>query len=332
MSVHTCKQLKMNQLDNILGYNLQMAKTNKSNTKPSGKKTTSILDPVRERIDASALKVTTDRSRPSVEYPTLPDGKPNPKYTDLLTEYPVIPSQQFGVYSFISPERNIRRREFFMFEEFVKQWNFATSVSTFADFLHYLSHKYKLNIESLKSDLVEFVAEESQTLKRQDVTGEFAGFVEKNYTALDSAYTVAHSFETSVRGFVCLGSYPNKESADARAEFIRSTVKDHDVLVGENFKWVPLDPDLYRLPDINYLHPELNRLHHEKIANESKAKAEFERRVYETKRKAVENNVALARKHGTTVTQTMNEDGNLVNIRDQIDFDAREAAPEVKYK
>jgi len=35
------------------------------------------------------------------------DGKENPKYIDLLNEYPVIPSQLYGCYSFVSPEKII---------------------------------------------------------------------------------------------------------------------------------------------------------------------------------------------------------------------------------
>ena len=50
------------------------------------------------------------------------NGKLNPRYVDLLTEDPVISNQQFGCYSFISPEKIIKQRDVFMFEKFVKQW------------------------------------------------------------------------------------------------------------------------------------------------------------------------------------------------------------------
>ena len=60
------------------------------------------------------------------------DGKINPRYVDLLNEDPVISSQQYGCYSFVSPEKIIQKREIFMFEKFVKQWNYNKALSMFS--------------------------------------------------------------------------------------------------------------------------------------------------------------------------------------------------------
>ena len=75
---------------------------------------------------------------------------------------------------------------------------------------------------------------------------------------------------------------------------------------------------------------ELNQLHHEKLKNEKNAKDEFERRVYETKKKAIEANIALAKETGNTLTQTMDENGNLIGVREQINFDERTAVNETE--
>jgi len=52
---------------------------------------------------------------------------------------------------------------------------------------------------------------------------------------------------------------------------------------------------------------ELNQLHHEKLKNEIQAKDEFERRVKDTKQKAIKENIELAKKSGNVLTQTLNE-------------------------
>ena len=69
-------------------------------------------------------------------------------------------------------------------------------------------------------------------------------------------------------------------------------------------------------------------MHSEKIKNEHKAKEEFDRRIKETKQKAIEENIKKAEETGNVLTQTINEYGDLVGVRDTINFDERDAADE----
>jgi hypothetical protein len=69
-------------------------------------------------------------------------------------------------------------------------------------------------------------------------------------------------------------------------------------------------------------------LHQEKIKNETFAKQEFDKRVLETKRKAIEENVKLARKSGNVLTQTIDDDGNLIGVKETVNFEDREVADE----
>jgi hypothetical protein len=71
---------------------------------------------------------------------------------------------------------------------------------------------------------------------------------------------------------------------------------------------------------------ELNQLHQEKIKNEAKAKEEFDRRIKETKRKAIEDNIKLAEKSGNKLTQTIDENDNLIGVRETVDFESREVS------
>jgi hypothetical protein len=277
-------------------------------------------------------KSSTTNKKKSFETKNNKDGKANPKYVDLLNEYPVIPSQLYGCYSFVSPEKIIKQKEVFYFEKFVKQWNFTKSVSQFSDFLQFISFKYNLKVDNLLEDFKQFVQEEENALKANDVQGDFATFLDKNEDKLSELFQKEHGFQTSVRGFVNIGNFPTTEEAERYAKQIRESVPHHDILVGRNFVWTPLDPDAYKTGRIEFLEDELNQLHHEKLKNEKKAKEDFDKRVFESKKKAIEANIELAKKTGNTLTQTMDEHGNLVGVKENVKFDERDVAEELNKK
>jgi hypothetical protein len=255
-----------------------------------------------------------------------PDGKLNERYVDLLNEDPVIPSQQYGCYSFVSPEKIIRKREMFMFEKFVKQWQYSKALSMFSDFTQFLSFKYNINAETIMNDLVEFCKEEENVLKREDVEGDFKHFMDKNEERLAQEFNRENKFQTSVRGFINRGNFGSPEEAEKHAKELRDRDPNHDIFVGRNFVWTPLDPDAYKTGRVEFLEDELNQLHHEKLKNEKRAKEEFEKRLLDAKRKAIQDNIDKARASGNKLTQTMDEEGNLVGVNNTIDFDSREVA------
>lgn len=259
------------------------------------------------------------------------DGKLNPRYVDLLNEDPVIASQQYGCYSFVSPEKIIKNRNIFMFEKFVKQWQYSKSLSMFSDFMQFLSYKYNLNPEDVTNDLVEFCKEEENVLKREDVEGDFKNFMDKNEERFAEEYNRDNKFQTSVRGFINRGNFGTPEEAEKYAKELRDRDPNHDIFVGRNFVWTPLDPDAYKTGRIEFLEEELNQLHHEKLKNEKKAKEEFDQRLYAAKRKAIEDNIEKAKKSGNKLTQTMDEQGNLVGAN-TINYDEREAAEGIESK
>jgi hypothetical protein len=254
-----------------------------------------------------------------------PDGKLNSRYIDLLSEDPVIASQQYGCYSFVSPEKIIKNRNLFMFEKFVKQWEYSKALSLFSDFTQFLSFKYNIQSESIMNDLVLFCKEEENVLKREDVEGDFKQYLDKNEERLAEEYNRNNKFQTSVRGFISRGNFGTIDEAEKYAKELRDRDPNHDIFVGRNFVWTPMDPDAYKTGRIEFLEEELNQLHHEKLANEKKAKEEFDKRLYDAKRRAIEDNIEKAKKSGNKLTQTMDENGNLVGAN-TINYDEREAA------
>jgi hypothetical protein len=183
-------------------------------------------------------------------------------------------------------------------------------------------------MDNVINDFKEFVKEEENVLKATDVTGDFATFLDKNEDRLMEKFQKDHGFQTCVRGFINRGNFSTAEEAEKHAKQIRERDPNHDIFVGRNFVWTPLDPDAYKTGRIEFMEEELNQLHHEKLKNEMKAKEEFDRRLYETKKKAIEKNIELAKKTGNTLTQTMDENGNLIGVKQTVNFEERDVAEE----
>jgi hypothetical protein len=95
---------------------------------------------------------------------------------------------------------------------------------------------------------------------------------------------------------------------------LREIDPNHDVYVGPVGLWMPWEPEAYKTGRVEYMEDELNQLMHEKTKNETFAKNAFEQRVKETKKKAIEENIKNATKSGSSLTQNIDVDGNLVGI------------------
>jgi hypothetical protein len=256
----------------------------------------------------------------------LENGQANPKYIDLCDEDQPIAGQKFVCMSFISPEKILKKREVYLFDEFVRQWDFTKSMTKFNDFLHFISYKYSLNVEAVLNDLNDFSKEEEANLKENSTLDDYKTFLDKQEDKLNERFNREHSFQTSVRGLKVRGVFPTQEEAELRCKKLREFDPNHDILVGPVGMWMPWDPDAYKTGRVEFMEEELNQLHQEKLKNEEKAKQEFEKRIKDTKKKAIEENIKLAEKSGNVLTQTMDEEGNLIGVKDTIDFDEREVA------
>lgn len=260
------------------------------------------------------------------ERKNLPNGAPNPKYVDLCDEDAPIAGQKFACMSFISPEKILKKREIFLFDQFVKQWDFTKSMEKYADFLNFLSYKYNLKVDDVIADFNEFVKEEDSKLKSMSVEDDYKNFIDKNEEKMNEQFQRAHAFQTSVRGIKFRGVYPTQEEAEMRCKKVREIDPNHDIYVGPVGMWIPWDPDAYKTGRVEFMEEELNQLHSEKLKNETKAKEEFDRRVKETKKKAIQENIELAKKSGNVLTQTINEEGQLIGVREKINFEERDVA------
>lgn len=234
-----------------------------------------------------------------------------PEHIDLLDEDRPIAEQKFACLSFISPERILKDKNLYMFQKFVEQHNFNKHAELLTKYSNYISYKYQLDTESVMRDLKEFSTTEKETMY-ENVEDDFKNFMDKNEEKCESQFNKEHEFRTSVRGLKVRGVFPTVEEAEMRCKMLRQVDPNHDVYVGPVGLWVPFHPDAYKTGRVEYLEKELNQLMHEKTQNEEEAKQQFERRVKESKLKAISENMEEAQKHGNKLTQTINKDGELV--------------------
>ena len=259
-------------------------------------------------------KNQTNNPRMKYEKKNKPNGKHNPKYVDLLEVDKAIAGQTFGCFSFISPDKILKQKEMFYFEEFLKKWDMNKSMEKFHQFLNFVSFKYKINFEDIVKDFEEFIKEERENIIKSSIEDDYKTFLDKEEEDLEKRFNVKYDFQTSVRGFKARGNFASQEEAEMRAKLLREVDPYFDVFVGPVGTWLPWEPDAYKTGRVEYLEEELNQLVHEKKKNESAAKTAFEQRVKETKQKAIEENKRNAEKHGNLVTQDIDNEGNLIGV------------------
>ena len=254
-------------------------------------------------------------AQPKSEFPKkMKNGKPNPKYVDLLDVDKSIAGQNFGCFSFITPEKILKQKEIFYFEKFLNKWEFKKSMEKFTQFVNFVSYKYKISLNDVMKDFEDFVKDEQSELMKTDKKSEYKTIINKSEEKLENEFNVQHNFQTSVRGFKFRGSYPTQEEAELRCKMLRELDPSFDIFVGPVGQWLCWDPEAYKTGRTEYMEEELNQLMSEKIKNESFAKSAFDQRVKETKQKAIEDNIKNSEKSGSTLTQGIDEEGNLVGI------------------
>jgi len=253
----------------------------------------------------------------------LPDGKENPKYADLLEEDKPIAGQKFVCLSFVSPEKIIKQKEEFLYEEFIKLWDFKKSMEKFTQFLNFIAFKYpSLSFDKLMADFNDFTKEEGDSLKlASSISDDYKTFIDNNEEQLDQKFGELHQFQTSTRGIKVRGVFPTQGEAELRCKLLREVDPNHDIYVGQVGMWVPFHPDAYKTGRVEYMEETLNQLMADKKKNEDMAKHDFEKRVKEAKQKAIEENMKKAEESGNKLTQTINAEGELVGVANVGNFD-----------
>ena len=243
----------------------------------------------------------------------LMDSK-HPKYVDLLDEDKPIAGQKFTCISFVSPENILAVKEQFFFTKFLKNWDLSKSLDKFTEFMNFVSYKYKIDASQLQDDLKDFVKDQIKELQLSDVKGDYDLFIEKYEDEIMAEFNKEHGFQTSVRGIKVRGTFETQEEAEMHCKKLRELDPNHDVYVGPVGLWMPWEPSAFKTGRVEHLNPTLNKLMHHKNENQRQAKEDFDKRVFDAKKNAIDKNIKLAQETGNKLTQNLNEDGNLVSM------------------
>lgn len=170
-----------------------------------------------------------------------------PENEDFLNVDDPIRGQNFCCISFISPESIIKNKETFLLHKFLEE----------------TCEEYKL--------------------KHTELIDKFEDFKYRNEKELSDVFNEENDFQTNVRGVKVRGVYDTKKEADFRAKKLQNKDPYHNVFVAEVGYWLPWDPTLSYIDDIDgeYLNKDLNSLMKKYQENQDHKNLHFEEMVKE---------------------------------------------------
>ena len=170
-----------------------------------------------------------------------------PENEDFLNVDDPIRGQNFCCISFISPESIIKNKEIFLLHKFLEE----------------TCEEYKL--------------------KHTELIDKFEDFKYRNEKELSDVFNEENDFQTNVRGVKVRGVYDTKKEADFRAKKLQNKDPYHNVFVAEVGYWLPWDPTLSYIDDIDgeYLNKDLNSLMKKYQENQDHKNLHFEEMVKE---------------------------------------------------
>jgi len=145
---------------------------------------------------------------------------------DFLSVDDKIPGQNYVCLSFVSPEKIIKKRETYIIHKFLKE-----------------------HVEEFKLD-------------EKEIVEKYENFCYKHEKDLNEKFNEENDFTTSVRGLKIRGVYESKREADVRAKVLQQKDRIHNVFVAQIGYWLPWDPTLSYLDDVDaeYMDRDLNTL------------------------------------------------------------------------
>lgn len=176
---------------------------------------------------------------------------------DFLNVDNPVPGQNFVCLSFLSPESVIKKKDTFILHEFLKK----------------MASDYNLT----ETDLID----------------KFEDFKYVNEKTLTQQFSEENDFLTNCRGVKIRGVYDTKVEAEHRAKLLQKLDKNHSVFIGQIGYWLPWDPSLTYLDDIDgeYLNNELNTLMKKYKENQENKDIHFQNLVAEKTSAEAQSNI-----------------------------------------
>ncbi len=194
------------------------------------------------------------------------------KQEDYLDADPPLRGQNYACLSFLSPENVLKRKETFMFENFLK--DFSRDMN---EFFENLSAKYpddKSIIKSVK-DRYNYVFDPSL------IEEEYAFFIRMNGEKLEKDYLEQNNFQTTIRGLKVRGVFDTRREAEIRAQVLKKLDDKFNVYVADVGCWLPWDPNPDLIEDQEFAESQLNTLMKKYKENQLKKDEFFQERLKE---------------------------------------------------
>lgn len=233
---------------------------------------------------------------------------------DFLDEDAPVAGQKFSLLSFLSPEKVLANKEVFMFEKFLKNYEFISRTKNLEAYLMKTMNAFnekldakgdelfakdlsgaadicrnsKVRVDTVMDEFHTFVKANERELHESKLKEAFDDFLYANKAKLEDEFFAANEFRTTVRGLKIRGTYASQEEAVARSKRLQRLDPLHNIFVAEVGKWLPWDPEPSDVAEQEYAEEQLNTLMKKYKENED-LKEQFSREQRE-------RNVAKGRK------------------------------------
>ena len=202
----------------------------------------------------------------------------NEPIEDFLEVDRPITGQNYACMSFISPEKFLKQKEFYFFNNFMKHF-----IKKFEERIDVVTKKSsdelrnKVN-KNLKKELHNYLDYSyEQFLER------YEEFKLTDSDRVSREFDEFNEYRTSVRGIKVRGVFDTLKEAQIRAKVLQRMDQSHNVFIGQVGYWLPWDPEADKIQDQQYLNDELNKLMSEYKKNETKRDLFYEEQKREKK-------------------------------------------------
>lgn len=164
---------------------------------------------------------------------------------DFLETDRQIPGQNYCCMSFVSPTKILKKKQLFLFSEFLKDLVKVKTDESTEQFRE-------------RTDLMENI--KNGKLDYESLNELYDGFVYRDGEVLEKFFYEENEFQTTVQGVKVRGVYDTLKEAEVRAKVLRKRDKNFHVYVGQVGYWLPWDPDPDNITKQEYQESQLNTL------------------------------------------------------------------------
>jgi hypothetical protein len=205
---------------------------------------------------------------------------------DFLTEDPEIGSQKFVLLSFLSPEKILKNKDVFFFQQFLKdyaiQWRTSRLEAWLAEQVNGLNAKLEavagtldkqdlsgaavevrrnlLRVDTLVEEFQQYTRKNAREIGESTLKEDYESFVFKNGAKIEDEFFKMNDFRTTIRGIKVRGVYGSEAEATARAKRLQKSDPNFNIYMGAVGKWMAWEPDPNNVADQEYANEQLNTL------------------------------------------------------------------------